>query len=119
VVGRTASYTIYDQDDTRSLCKRVMVRRGSTPRSSDAQGCALGAISDAKNALVSASEYASLARDPFTRMVAGVYADLEDALQRANAVSFDDLLVLPVRGARDQRTAARRSAAAFPLHPGG
>jgi len=96
LVGRTATYTIYDEDDSITLCKRVMERRRLDPKTL-APKAVLAAISDAKNALVSATEYASLARDPFTQAVAGVYVDLDDALQRANAVSFDDLLVLPVR----------------------
>ena len=56
-----------------------------------------GAISDAKNALVTPDEYANLAMDPFSRAVAVVYRDLGEALRLANAVDFDDLLVLPVR----------------------
>lgn len=96
LVGRTATYTIYDEDDSITLCKRVMERRRLDHKTL-APKAVLAAISDAKNALVSATEYASLARDPFTQAVAGVYVDLDDALQRANAVSFDDLLVLPVR----------------------
>jgi DNA helicase-2/ATP-dependent DNA helicase PcrA len=96
LVGRTAAYTIYDEDDALTLCRRVMERRHLDPKAI-APKAVLAAISDAKNALVTASEYASLARDPFAQAVAGVYGDLDDALQRANAVSFDDLLVLPVR----------------------
>jgi len=96
LVGRTAAFTIYDEDDSLTLCKRVMERRRLDPRTL-APKAVLGAISDAKNALVGHHEYASLARDPFAQAVAGVYVDLDDALQRANAVSFDDLLVLPVR----------------------
>ena len=96
LVGRTAAFTIYDEDDSLTLCKRVMERRRLDPKTL-APKAVLGAISDAKNALVGHSEYASLARDPFAQAVAGVYVDLDDALQRANAVSFDDLLVLPVR----------------------
>ncbi len=96
LVGRTAQFTIYDEDDSISLCKRVMQRRRVDPKQF-APKAILSAISDAKNALVSATEYSTLARDPFSQAVAGVYTDLDDALQRANAVSFDDLLVLPVR----------------------
>ncbi len=105
LVGRTAQFTIYDEDDSISLCKRVMERRRVDPKQF-APKAILGAISDAKNALVSASEYATLARDPFSQAVAGVYTDLDDALERANAVSFDDLLVLPVR-AMEQHEALR------------
>ncbi len=96
LVGRTAQFTIYDEDDSISLVKRVMERRRIDVKQFPPKAV-LGAISDAKNALVSATEYATLARDPFAQAVAGVYVDLDDALQRANAVSFDDLLVLPVR----------------------
>ena len=96
LVGRTAAFTIYDEDDSISLVKRVMERRRVDPKQF-APKAVLAAISDAKNALVSSTEYATLARDPFAQAVAGVYTDLDDALQRANAVSFDDLLVLPVR----------------------
>ncbi len=105
LVGRTAAFTIYDEDDSISLAKRVMERRRIDPKLF-APKAILGAISDAKNALVSATEYGTLARDPFTQAVAGVYVDLDDALQRANAVSFDDLLVLPVR-ALEQHEALR------------
>ncbi len=105
LVGRTAQFTIYDEDDSISLCKRVMERRRVDPKQF-APKAILAAISDAKNALVSSSEYATLARDPFSQAVAGIYTDLDDALQRANAVSFDDLLVLPVR-AMEQNDALR------------
>jgi DNA helicase II / ATP-dependent DNA helicase PcrA len=96
LVGRTTAFTIYDQDDTQTVVKRVMERnklnvKQFTPRGVHA------AISDAKNALVTPDEYANLAMDPFSRAVAVVYRELGEALRVANAVDFDDLLVLPVR----------------------
>jgi DNA helicase-2/ATP-dependent DNA helicase PcrA len=96
LAGRTPNFTIYDEDDALQAVRRVMERRNLNPRTL-APSAVLGAISDAKNALVSPTEYAAMARDAFARAVAGVYADLEGALERANAVTFDDLLVLPVR----------------------
>jgi DNA helicase-2/ATP-dependent DNA helicase PcrA len=96
LVGREQNFTIYDEDDTLAALKRVMERRNLNPKQW-APNAILHAISDAKNALVSASEYSTMAREPFSQAVAGVYADLENALERANAVTFDDLLVLPVR----------------------
>ena len=95
-VGRQPNFTIYDEDDTIGAVKRVMERRKLSP-AQFAPKAILSAISSAKNALVSPSEYARIARDTFTTAVAGVYTDLEHALQQANAVTFDDLLVLPVR----------------------
>lgn len=96
LVGREANFTIYDEDDTLAALKRVMERRAVSP-TQFAPKAVLGAISDAKNALISSSDFAANAFDVFSKTVAGVYADLESALERANAVTFDDLLVLPVR----------------------
>src|SRR5256714_13026966 len=46
--------------------------------------------------------------DPVSRAAAKFYSRLEPALRSANAVSFDDLLVLPVEIFRkDERTLAR------------
>ncbi|HEX6051344.1 MAG TPA: UvrD-helicase domain-containing protein [Gemmatimonadaceae bacterium] len=96
LVGRTPSFTIYDEDDAVGVIKRIMERlrisaKDHSPRS------VLDSISDAKNALVTATEYESLAHDQHSRAVAPVYGELESTLRQANAVTFDDLLVLPVR----------------------
>ncbi len=96
IVGREQNFTIYDEDDTLGAVKRVMERRRLST-TQFAPKAVWSAISSAKNALVSPSEYARTARDTFATAVAGVYTDLEQALQQANAVTFDDLLVLPVR----------------------
>jgi DNA helicase II / ATP-dependent DNA helicase PcrA len=96
LVGRTTSFTIYDQDDTQSVVKRIMERHKLNTKQFTPRGVH-AAISDAKNALVDPDEYANLAMDPFSRAVAVVYRDLGETLRLANAVDFDDLLVLPVR----------------------
>ena len=93
---RTPSFTIYDEDEQLAVVKRLMERHRISPKQY-APRAIRGAISDAKNALVSVEEYNQLARDPFSQAVAPVYNDLEGALRTANAVDFDDLLVLPVR----------------------
>ena len=94
-VGRTPAFTIYDEDDTLGLVKRVMEANGVSPKTWSPK-LILSLISDAKNSLVSPAEYESLAMDPVSRTAALVYKHLETALQAANAVTFDDLLVLPV-----------------------
>jgi DNA helicase-2/ATP-dependent DNA helicase PcrA len=93
---RTPSFTIYDDDEQIAVVKRLMERHRISPKQY-APRAIRSAISDAKNQLVSVEEYNGLARDPFAQAVALVYADLETALRTANAVDFDDLLVLPVR----------------------
>jgi len=96
VLHRTPSFTIYDEDEQMAVIKRLMERHRISPKQY-APRAIRASISDAKNQLVSAEEFTSLARDPFTKAVAAVYGDLETALRTANAVDFDDLLVLPVR----------------------
>jgi len=106
-VGRTSSFTIYDEDDTLGVVKRIMERVGM-PQKQWSPKVIASLISDAKNALVPAAEYESLAMDPVSRAAAAVYKQLEPTLRSANAVTFDDLLVLPVEIFRkDETTLAR------------
>jgi len=106
-VGRTSSFTIYDEDDSLGVVKRLMEREGISPKQWSPKVIS-GLISDAKNALVPPAEYESLAMDPVSRAAAKVYKSLEATLRAANAVSFDDLLVLPVEIFRsDEKTLAR------------
>ncbi|MBI5601367.1 MAG: UvrD-helicase domain-containing protein, partial [Gemmatimonadetes bacterium] len=95
-VGRTAEYTIYDEDDTLTVVRRLMERATVSPKDFAAKAV-VAAISDAKNALVTPAEYERLAMTPLAKAVAPVYAALEPTLRAQNAVSFDDLLVLPVQ----------------------
>src|SRR5215203_308433 len=99
-VGRTASFTIYDEDDSLGLIKRVMERVGVSPKQWTPKSIS-ALISDAKNGLVSPAEYQQVAMDPLSRAAAAVYSGLEPALRQANAVTFDDLLVLPVQILRE------------------
>jgi len=54
-VGRTSSFTIYDEDDTLGVVKRVMERESVSPKQWSAKVIA-SLISDAKNARVRAGE---------------------------------------------------------------
>jgi DNA helicase-2/ATP-dependent DNA helicase PcrA len=106
-VGRTSSFTIYDEDDSLGVVKRIMDSQGISPKQWSPKVIS-SLISDAKNALVPPAEYESLAMDPVSRAAAKVYRQLESTLRTANAVSFDDLLVLPVEIFRkDDATLAR------------
>ncbi|HEY5547790.1 MAG TPA: UvrD-helicase domain-containing protein, partial [Gemmatimonadaceae bacterium] len=75
LAGRTQSFTIYDEDDTLATVKHIMERLRISPKDRPPQAI-VAAISDAKNALVSAQEYENLAMDPFSKSVAQVYREL-------------------------------------------
>ena len=96
LVGRTPSFTIYDQDDAQAVVKRIMERLQLNTKQFTPRGVH-SAISDAKNALVLPAEFANLALDPFSKAIAKVYPEYGEELRRGNAVDFDDLLLLPVQ----------------------
>src|SRR5665811_779801 len=62
-VGRTANFTIYDEDDTLGAVKRVMERVGVSPKQWTPKSIA-SVISDAKNALKTPAEFQETALDP-------------------------------------------------------
>ena len=106
-VGRTSQFTIYDEEDTLAVIKRVMDAKKISTKEWTPK-VIRNAISDAKNALVDPAEYARLAADPLSRAASAVYTDLEGVMRQQNAVDFDDLLVLPVQLFRQHP--ARRAA---------
>jgi DNA helicase II / ATP-dependent DNA helicase PcrA len=88
------NYTIYDQHDRKGLIKAALESANIdnvrfTPDRIE------GAISRAKNQLLTPDRYAAQANDFFTLTVAQVYPLYEKKLRDANAVDFDDLLLWP------------------------
>ncbi|MCX5764436.1 MAG: UvrD-helicase domain-containing protein [Gemmatimonadetes bacterium] len=94
-VARTNAFTIYDEDDTLAIVKRLMERHRVSPKTWTPRAIS-SAISEARNALVDPVEFAKLAMTPLAKAVAPIYNDWDLAFRGANAVSFDDLLWLPV-----------------------
>ncbi len=112
LVGRTPEYTIYDEDDTLGVIKRLMERHHISPKEFAPKAIS-AEIGSAKNALVEIGEYETLARTPLAQAAAKVYRDLEGTLRAANAVSFDDLLVLPVKMLRSHEELRTKLAGRF------
>jgi DNA helicase II / ATP-dependent DNA helicase PcrA len=94
-LGYTSSFTIYDQADAVRLTGYVLRDQNLDskkfpPRSVHA------IISQAKNDLVSATQYAEGARTIYEKRIADVYTEYQARLRSANAMDFDDLLVQTV-----------------------
>jgi DNA helicase-2/ATP-dependent DNA helicase PcrA len=88
------NFTIYDQDDRTRMVKAALAAAGIdnvrfTPETIQA------AISKAKNDLLTPPAYAARAKDFFTQTVAQVYPVYEKRMRDANALDFDDLLLMP------------------------
>jgi DNA helicase II / ATP-dependent DNA helicase PcrA len=99
--GLKEDFSIYDSGDQSSLVKKVIEHcqlstANFPPRS------VLSAISNAKNQLMGPSEYAAAAMDFSSRNIAKIYVGYEKALRAANAVDFDDLLLLTARMLREK-----------------
>lgn len=91
-------YVIYDSDDQQSLIKQVMKRLDIDPKRHNPRAI-LAAISRAKDAMIRPHEFQS--EDYFSEIVKRVYGEYQAALQDANAMDFDDLLLNMVLLLRD------------------
>jgi DNA helicase II / ATP-dependent DNA helicase PcrA len=88
------NFTIYDVDDRKKLIKAALESANIdsvriTPERIE------HAISRAKNQLLTPPKYAAAAKDFFEQAVAQVYPLYEKKLRAANALDFDDLLLIP------------------------
>lgn len=91
-------YVIYDSDDQQSLIKQVMKRLDIDPKRYNPRAI-LAAISRAKDKMILPHEFQS--EDYFSEIVKQVYGWYQAALQDANAMDFDDLLLNMVLLLRD------------------
>jgi len=93
-LGFDRNFTIYDMDDRNKIVKDALEASGidNVKFSPERIG---GAISKAKNQLLTPPEYARTATDFFQKTVGTVYPLYEKRLRAANAMDFDDLLYLP------------------------
>ncbi|MGI5832101.1 MAG: ATP-dependent helicase [Thermoguttaceae bacterium] len=84
-------FTIYDTDASKRLIDGLIDRR-TLPTGVDT-GKILAAISWAKNGLVLPADYRAGEGSQLGKLVEEIYPKYQQALHRANAVDFDDLLV--------------------------
>ena len=98
VFGFTPDYTIYQPSDSKSLVKSILKERNLDEKTYKI-GTILNRISEAKNALVTPSEYTqsreTLQRDSNANMplLHEIYASYCMRCHQANAMDFDDLLL--------------------------
>ena len=101
-LGFTRQFTIYDQDDSLSLVKRLLAERNH-PVKVYPPRVIQGLISNAKNRMQAAIDLErSAPGDPTVRVAADIYVAMQQALKVANAMDFDDLMLHPLALFRDQ-----------------
>jgi DNA helicase II / ATP-dependent DNA helicase PcrA len=94
-LGYRSNFTIYDQADQVRLVKACLEELERDPKRFVPRGIH-AQISNAKNQLISADEYASRVASFYDQTVADVYRLYQRRLFASNAVDFDDLLMLTV-----------------------
>lgn len=90
------NFIIYDEADQLSLIKKILKELEINtdqfkPRT------AKEAISRAKDELIDWQSYQRQAQEYFPKTVSQIYQAYQDALQKANALDFDDLIMLTVQ----------------------
>ena len=95
-IGIQSNYVIYDEDDRQGLIKQAMKQLSITDKQIKPRAVS-GAISNAKNELVSPEEFEATANYPFQKEVSKIYALYEKMRKEAGALDFDDLLIETVR----------------------
>jgi DNA helicase-2/ATP-dependent DNA helicase PcrA len=93
-IGLDRNFTIYDQSDRAKVVKAAL-EAANIDNSRFTPEAIGGAISKAKNQLLTPDAYAKQAQDFFGQTVTQVYPYYEKKLRDANALDFDDLLLWP------------------------
>ena len=117
-IGFNNNFTIYDEADSRSLIKAIVKEMGLDDKSYK-PAAVLAKISMAKNNLVSAESYASDAaiyeQNKRAQMpeVGKIFLAYVQRCKQANAMDFDDLLVLTHQLFREHEEIRQKYAARF------
>lgn len=105
-IGFNSNYTIYDEADSRSLVKSVLKEMGLDEKTYK-PSTVHNRISMAKNHMISAYDYSNdasaIERDKEQRMpnIYKVYLAYAERCKQANAMDFDDLLLLTYKLFKD------------------
>jgi len=91
-VGLKPEFTIYDTDDQARVARKILDDLDVDPKQFPPRAL-LSVISDAKNNMQSPAQLSRRTETYRDEIAARVYEAYEGALQRANAVDFDDLLL--------------------------
>lgn len=94
-IGIESNFLIYDDNDQKDLVKEIINDLGI--KDSVKPASILYAISDAKNQMLSPSQYAEIANGDLAEATAKVYSRYEKRLSEINALDFDDLLLKTVK----------------------
>ncbi|MGL5207160.1 MAG: DNA helicase PcrA [Acidaminococcaceae bacterium] len=94
--GYASNFVIYDTNDSKNVLKEVLKELNLDEKNFPVNSL-IGHISNAKNNMQGASEYARNAADFHSQKIAEIFSSYEKKLMLNNALDFDDLLLLTIR----------------------
>jgi DNA helicase-2/ATP-dependent DNA helicase PcrA len=94
-ISYTSNFSIYGSDDQKQLVKKILKELQLDPKKYNPNAI-LASISGAKNQLLSPADYEPFAKGPIQEVVAKVYIRYQKRLVAANAMDFDDMLMVLV-----------------------
>jgi DNA helicase-2/ATP-dependent DNA helicase PcrA len=95
VLGYNEKFIIYDSDDSLKLISRCIAEAGFDIKTVSPKSVQ-ETISSSKNKLKDCDSFVKKAFDPFDKIVAAIFPLYQNTLYKANALDFDDLLLLTV-----------------------
>lgn len=90
-LGIPVNFTIYDEQDSRDVIKDTVLKFDLDKKKYN-PNVVLAIISQAKNELISATEYPQYARGYFQENIIKIYLEYQKVLSENNALDFDDLI---------------------------
>ncbi|WP_249974635.1 DNA helicase PcrA [Enterococcus sp. YC2-6] len=95
-IGYSRNFTIIDTSEQNTLMKRVLKELNIDPKKYDPRSI-LGAISNAKNELLTPADYENQQGSLFERIVGRCYALYQKELRNNQCMDFDDLIMNTIR----------------------
>lgn len=95
-LGISEHFVIYDTQDQLEAIKEAMQKLAISPKEYKPSSV-LGTISQAKNELITETEYKNLARGHFQEVAGSVYRLYQQILKDNDALDFDDLLIKTIQ----------------------
>ena len=92
LLGYENTFVIYDTADQEALMKQVMKDLSINPKQ-HAPRAVLSKISQAKNHLITSSEFAGKAHNQFMIVAGNCYKEYQKRLKQAQALDFDDIIM--------------------------
>lgn len=91
-IGYNRNFTILDSGDQLSVIKQILKNLNIDPKKFEPRAM-LGAISNAKNELITPEEYNKNVSNFYDRQIAEIYKAYQKILQKNQSLDFDDLIM--------------------------